>query len=161
MVRRFNPQLKTPLMIVAFLILAGCAAMEAYMPYEGIIRRASQVRLFEVRPNATDPAQQLAGVNYVGNYEVERELPLTVEQQREIKNLVLDPSLYQDINTKSCLHQGKYALSFEYRQQADLTVVISTSPCSKAYVTPKGGVEELYDLPVNHPLEQVLAKAGQ
>lgn len=145
------------LTLILFLLM-GCASLP---PYEGTIRRASEVKLYEVEPNATNPLHQSNPAQYVGNYFVKREITLSAEQQREIKDMILNADLYVETQVKSCLHQAKYAIEFRYRDITDLTFVLSMSPCSKAYVTDKGGKEELVDLPVNHPFEDVIDAFGQ
>lgn len=149
------------LLLCILMTSQGCSSFESYIPYEGVIRRASEVKMYKVQPTATAPASQAPGTKYVGNYEVAGEVPLSPEQQKQIKDLVLDEGMYVEEEVKSCLHKGQYALSFEYKGVPDLTVVVSMSPCSKAYVTDKSGAEELLELPLNNELEALLSSFGK
>lgn len=137
------------------MILQSCASLPAY---EGTVRRAAEVKLYIVEKTATDPATQSGSRKYVGNYEVKQEVKLSPEQQKAIKDMILAPELYVEEEVKSCLHQAAYAIEFRYKDKTDLTLVVSKSPCSKAYVTTKDGKEELTDLPVDNPLEDLLTQ---
>ncbi len=140
-------------LLMFVMILQGCASLP---PYEGVVRRAAEVKLYEVENSATDPDKQSSSIKYAGNFAIKREIKLTPEQQKEVKELILMPELYVEPEVKSCLHRGQYAVEFRYRDIVDLTLVLSSSPCSKAYVTTKGGKEELIDLPIESPLEDLI-----
>ena len=141
---------------LCIVMFESCSSYESYIPYEGTIRRASEIKLFVVQPTGTNPDAQSRGAQYIGNYEVVRQITLSEDQQKSIKDMVLTEDLYVEERGKSCLHRAEYALSFEYNGIPDLTVVMSNSPCSKAYVTPKGKGEKLVDLPVDNVLEALL-----
>jgi hypothetical protein len=156
--RRINKRVAAMVVIGIAVIVQSCASLPAY---EGTVRRAAEVKLYTVESSATKPELQRPAKKYVGNYEVKSDIPLSTEQQRDIKNLILTPDLYVEDEVKSCLHQGSYAIEFRYKDKTDLTVVVSKSPCAKAYVTTKDGKEELIDLPVENLLEEILAEIAR
>jgi hypothetical protein len=152
---RIQKNVAVVMLLAITMVLQGCSTLPAY---EGTVRRAAQVKLYAVEGSATKPDLQSAGRLYVGSYEVVSEIPLSADQQKIVKDLILNPDMYVESDVKSCLHMGSYAIEFRYKEKTDLTIVVSKSPCAKAYVTTKGGKEELIDLPVDNLLEEVLAE---
>ena len=148
--------LRTPIFLlglIAIITMNNCASLPAY---EGVVRRADAVMLYEVEKFAVDPMTQTAGVQYVGNYKVVKNIALDESQQRSLKSEVLNVDNYAGDDVKSCPHVASYAIEFRYKDKVDFTMVISWSPCAKAYVTTKAGKEELIDLVPNGVLEQLV-----
>ena len=142
---------------VVYFLFAFFATSCAKLPsYEGAIRKATEVKLFEVEDVATAPNMQDPNREYSGNYHIVRQVLIGEIHQQNIKNIVLMPELIIRDQVKSCVHQGQYALEFLQRNSSKVTMVVSVSPCSKAYITSIDGSEELVDLAVSNILESIL-----
>ncbi|OFZ67836.1 MAG: hypothetical protein A3D92_08795 [Bacteroidetes bacterium RIFCSPHIGHO2_02_FULL_44_7] len=145
-------------------ITSNCAAQHSGSGTKDWVKGKIKVALIESTP--TRPEEQSIGIDYIGDYRVSFYLEFSSDERMEIKDLLNKGSLWDSLNTKSCLFQPKYAIIGEKKQSffplyksTQAEIVISVSPCGRAFIR-YDGKESFLELQDGNVLEKMLSEGG-
>ena len=114
------------------------------------------IRLYTTGSSPVPPEEQYAAVNYLADYPLYDEVYLSQEQQDSLWHMMKSHDYFIENLTKSCRFQPRYALIISHAEpEADLNILLSPSPCSKALLI-RQKEENWVVVPPNSSLETTL-----
>lgn len=152
------------MLLLSIGITSNCAAQHSGNGTKDWVKGKIKIALIESTP--TRPDEQMMGVDYIGDYRVSFYLEFSSDERTEIRDLLNKGSLWDSLNTKSCLFQPKYAIIGEKKQSffplyksTQAEIVISVSPCGRAFIR-YDGEESFLELQDGNELEKKLSEEG-
>lgn len=148
-------------LLLSFGIASTSAAQHSGNGKKDWVRGKIKIAWIESTP--TRPEEQQKQFDYIGDYKVTQVLTFSDDESKAIKDLLNAGTLWDSLNTKSCLFQPKFAIIGEKKQsffplykstQAEL--VISVNPCGRAFIR-FDGEESFLELPEGNELEKKLS----
>lgn len=125
-----------PLLLVLFTLTLLTACTKSTKKMIKTVEKSETIQLFVIDQFATELTEQNANDNYIMDYKIFNQIPLTDSQQVEIKTFVSNQENYAKDLARTCPFVGKYALSFTQNGKVT-SMVIGSENCPKAMILGK------------------------